>query len=158
MAFSAMLPSPLFFPPVRWMRNLPQSSEESLTLAQWCERAGVPCRASGEWINRRVSWWRSAEMEIEAEPGYMSPVRIGVPSGVARHGGVEIARHILQVLAYSTLFDSVARESVRGIPWARNHVQRGRPKSSNPMSNAQRQRNYREGKRQSAAMNASVPE
>lgn len=139
-----MLISPLFFPPATYRPQVPLDPGRCQALHDLCRVAGIPCRASGGWIDRKVGWQEAALLTIQAQPGYMGDVLVGVPPRVVRRGEVEISRYLLQVLAYSELFDGVARESVRGVAWARHLAKPGRPPSATPRSNAQRQRDWRE--------------
>jgi hypothetical protein len=138
-----MLPSPLFFPPACYRPVIQSDASRTHTMRALCDLAGIPCRASGSWVDRLVGWFEDDQLTIQAQPGYTGDVLVGVPHRVARHGLTEISRYLLQVMAYSELFDGVARESVRGVPWARHIAQSGRPPSAITKSNAQRQREWR---------------
>lgn len=144
-----MLPSPIFFRPAQWTFDLNTYAHEAKPLNEWCDIAGIPCKASGEWIKRAISWFpmKTDDHEILAEPGFCDAVRFGVPAYVVRHGDVEIARWILQAMAYSQLFDGVARESVKGVAWARHISNKGRPRLAAPKTGAQRQKRFRDNKK-----------
>lgn len=140
-----MLPSPIFFPPVHYTRDLGCDGCSVLTLEGLCEVAGIPCRASGDWVQRRV-FWRAEPKGVEyvrALPGYTGDVLVSVPESVTRHGDGEVARYVLQVVAYSNIMDEVARESLRFVPWARNFRFPGRPRSVRAKTAAERQRLWR---------------
>lgn len=115
-----MLPSPLFFAPARYVPLVHMDEACVRSIRKWCDIAGIDCKASGAWVERRVGWMETPEMTLTAQPGYVGDVLIGVPSRVVKHGEKEIARYVLQVMAYSELFDGVVRESVRGVTWARH--------------------------------------
>jgi hypothetical protein len=138
---------PLFFPPVRYRASLDRVGRGlRLTVEQLCARAGVPCRASGAWVDRPVIVCLGERAGIEAEPGDWSPVRVVVPTGVA----AQRYRWALGAMAYA-VHDPVARESVRAAPWARPAMPRGRPRRGAALSGAQRQRRHREKLRRVAA-------
>lgn len=130
----------IFFPAPRYRPRL--DHPVAATVRQLCERAGVPCKASGAWCDRGVSWETGPELAIMAEPGYTGQVHVVLPADKAR-GGRAVARNLLLVLAYG-LHDGVAKESVRGVDWARRITPRGRPPALRAKSNAQRQREWRE--------------
>lgn len=140
---------PLFYPPARYVAKL--NLAHAITLRDLCELAGVPCRASGDWVTRRVEIVLGGDLplSIEAEPGYKGAVRIRVPGGDAVLGQPAY-RIALGALAYG-LMDGVARESIRGAPWAKPAVPRGRPRTGVAQAPAERQRRYRERQRDRSA-------
>ena len=135
---------PLFFPPIAYTPTLPAGNAQGL--ASLCAQAGVPCRASGAWCQRQVSWAEGEEMAIQATPGSMGQVHVVLPKKLPPR---ERARWLLVVMAYA-VFDGVARESVRGVDWSRNITPRGRPKAPRAKTNAERQRAWRERNKQVA--------
>lgn len=142
---------PLFYPPVRYTPRLER--QDGVSLRELCERAGIACRASGEWIERKVSWEpvsEDAPMTITAEPGHTGAVHVRLPTRQPQSITPKaVARQLLLAMAYG-VFDGVARESVRGIEWSRRLTPRGRPRSVRPQSGAERQRTWRERQRQEA--------
>ena len=129
--------SPIFFPKAKYVPTL--STGGAVTLRQLCADAGIPCRASGAWCDRMVTYYEADCMEIWAMPGPQGSVLMSLPKGMTKK---ENARMALLVMAYG-LFDGVARESVRGVDWARKIKPAGRPKSCLAMSNKERQRAWR---------------
>lgn len=133
---------PLFFPDVRYVPRL--SRDGAMTLEELCELASVRCQALGAWVRRPVILLEvapGAKPWIQAEPGGWGAVQIGVPR---TKGSKHAARWALGALAYSGLFDQVARASVFGQDWARIEVSRGRrPDGLRPLSNSERQRRHR---------------
>lgn len=77
---------------------------------------------------------------IQKEPGNYGKVKIiaSFPRDKRKK-----ARLALYILAYG-LFDLVARESIRGSPWAKINPPAGRPRIAKAMSNAERQRRFRQ--------------
>lgn len=129
----------IFFPAPGYRPRLEQAPQA--TVRQLCERAGVACKASGARCERGVSWKKGRELAIEAEPGHVGRVHVVLPSNKARSDQVA-ARNLLLVLAHG-LHDGVAKESVRGVDWARRIAPCGRPRALRPKTNAQRQRDWR---------------
>ena len=129
----------LFFPPTQYVPRLPQG--ESASLLEWCRRAGIPCKASGEWIQRQVTARVGNEWNIQAEPGPMGAVLLTLPAK-KRMSDQYVAREVLNAMAYA-LFDGVARESVKGQAWWRQLAAAGRPKSGRAKSTTERQRAWR---------------
>jgi hypothetical protein len=127
---------PLYFPTPRVVERL--DGRGARPLHEWLARAGLPCRASGAWIDRPVRVV-PGQSGIEREPGDWGRVRIGVPAGLSAR---DEARWAIAAMAYG-LVDLVARESIRGQPWARPAAARGRPPSGTAKSNRERQRAYR---------------
>lgn len=131
--------TPLFYPPPRYRAALPLPAAGTLSVRELCALAGVRCRASGGWTERRIQVVRADGYAIEAEPGGWGAVRIAVPR---RLKPIEAHRHALAALAFG-LMDLVARESIRGQPWARPAPPRGRPATGIARTNAERQRAHR---------------
>lgn len=75
---------------------------------------------------------------IDAMPGSTGTVCVTTPIREPE----ERARYVLGALAYG-LHDLVARESVRGVAWAKPAPPKGRPKALLALNNAERQRRYR---------------
>lgn len=129
---------PLYFPSPIYVTHL--TLAKAVALRELCATAGVACKASGAWTSRPVELRYAPEPFIHAEPGGWGAVRVGVPTHHARTRQSS-ARYGLGALAYG-LFDQVARESIKGQPWARIES-RGRPKSGKARTPAQRQRQFR---------------
>jgi hypothetical protein len=128
--------TPIFYPTPRIVQRVDTSG--AMTLRELLSLAGAPCRASGRWTERLV---RIAPgiAGIEREPGDWGAVRIGVHAGLSTR---DAARYAAAAMAYG-LMDLVARESLRGQPWARPAPARGRPRTGTAMTNRERQRLYR---------------
>lgn len=117
---------------------------ELLPLATLCERAGVACRASGAWIERKVRLITESdrnEISVQKEAGDWGEVRIFMPPQKNKQDAYRLA---LSVMAYS-VFDYVARESIRHAEWRKIPSPKGRVKNSlkAPLTNAERQRLHR---------------
>lgn len=136
---------PFQFPVPRYSAHLRLTKPQ--TLLGLCEQALVPCRASGEWTQRKVGVVCGDALQIEAEPGYLGAVRITVPS--TECDPVDRARLALGALAYG-LFDGVARATVAGQSWAKPAKPAGRPKTGRALTTAERQRRFRERRRDRA--------
>lgn len=130
---------PLFFPPAVYVRDLSDDSIGAQSLRSLCEDAGVPCRASGAWTERRIVVVAGLRYRIEAEAGGYGLVKVEVPADLTP---LDQKRHALGALAYG-LMDLVARESLRGAVWARPAKPRGRPSRGMALSTKERQRRYR---------------
>ncbi|MFN3566675.1 MAG: hypothetical protein ACK4V1_11910 [Burkholderiaceae bacterium] len=132
MAIELFLPLPRFVPAL--------SRARALTLREVCERAGVPCRASGAWTQRPIRILaRGNGLSVVAEPGSWGAVQIEVPRGTSERTAARLA---LGILAYG-LLDRVARESIRGAPWAKPPAPRGRPRTGTALNVRERQRRLR---------------
>lgn len=150
---NAIMSLPVFFPPVRFQRAIVESG---IPLSALCQLAGLHCKAIGRWVNREIVVRQanaSAEESIVCEPGDWQKVLIATPIGVANDQAR--ARWALGALAFA-IFDGVARASIAGQPWARAAMPRG---PSTPkrvaMSNAQRQRRWRQRERMRSMPGAS---
>jgi hypothetical protein len=106
---------PVFFPAPRYVTRI--DIADAVPLHELCTRAGVTCQGLGAWTARPVVLRRGDALAIEAMPGYASPVAITLPTSLTEEQ--EVARLALGALAYSTLFDQVARASIRGAEWSR---------------------------------------
>ena len=84
-------------------------------MRQLCEAAGVPCKATGEWTKRIVCIFTSDEISAIREPGDWGVVWLNVPNNLSK---IDRSRFALAYLAYGVL-DPVARESIKGLVWAR---------------------------------------
>jgi hypothetical protein len=131
---------PLFFPPIRYVARLTPTSGAA-TLRTLCIRAGVPCRATGAWTERLVEVVVAHELGITAEPGEGAAVQIAMPRSEPR----QMARLALAAMAYA-LHDLVAKESIRGQPWATIATPRGRIRTGTALSTRERQRRFRESR------------
>jgi hypothetical protein len=100
---------PLFFPIPRIDPQAARPLHEPLA------QAGLPCRASGRWTERRITVIAGGPLDIEKEPGDWGGVRITAPASLSAQ---DAARLAVGALAYR-LMDLVARESIRGRAWAR---------------------------------------
>jgi hypothetical protein len=131
---------PLFFPTARIVVAL--ELERPVTLAELATAAGVQCRASGPWVNRKVVLVPGADF-IEREPSDWGGVRIGVPSECSPR---DQARYAIGVLAYGVM-DVVARQIVAGQSWSRPALPKGRKRTGRALSPRQRQRKKRRADR-----------
>lgn len=109
---------PVFFPAPEYIPELPCG--DSLPLRQLCRMAGVSCRASGAWTERQVRLFHADDAHREdgriiAEP-QGGTVYVYAPEMYC-DSEQDMARYALGALAYSTLFDLVARESIKFAPW-----------------------------------------
>ena len=136
---------PLFFP---IPRPVPQVASTGPTLREWCASAGVPCRATGRWTERRLAARPDEIGFIDYEPGDGS-VELGVPARFAR-SPQQLARYVLGAAAFA-LFDHVARESIRGALWARVENPRGPKFSGTALSARERQAKRRARLRQTVS-------
>ncbi len=112
--------------------------EKPLTVRTLCGLAGVRCRASGQWTERKVEITAGSPIEVVAEPGDWGSVRIAIQSG----SKLAKARLALAIMAYS-IHDVVALESIRGAEWSRVALPRGRPKTGLALTGGERQRRFR---------------
>ena len=128
---------PFFLPPPTYLPHL--SVKKPLTLTALCKLAGVPCRASGAWIEREVEIVSGRELSIVAEPGDWGRVRIVMPASDRTY----TARFALVVMAFA-LHDLVARESIKGAPWAAVTPPRGRRKTGRALTVRERQQRFRQ--------------
>ena len=132
---------PLFYPKVQYVDL---SEEEGwITLEELCQNANVLCRASGPWTKRRIKMTASdnGDLFIKAH-GSRSDVWVQHPP----LNGQDAFRWVLGALAYSTLFDGVARESIKNEKWTTIGRPKGRPKSKMALSGKERARLFREKK------------
>ncbi|MDR1849577.1 MAG: hypothetical protein LBQ75_06020 [Zoogloeaceae bacterium] len=111
---------PAFYPFVEYVPHLPR--EGAIPLRELCGMGGVPCRASGPWIERPVLMLQTAadfpEGRLRAEPGYRSAVEVHVPHSFC-DTQQSMARYALCALARSALGDLVSQESIKNAAWAR---------------------------------------
>ena len=141
---------PLFFPHQKYVPSLPSAG--AAPLHALCSQAGVPCKASGRWINRPVAiYFDKAHPNgyIWAEP-QGGAVRIAVAHDYAS-SPQKMARYGLGAMAFA-LFDLVSRESIRGCEWSNIAPPRGRPHAAKPLSTKERQRIFRERKRAASSI------
>lgn len=129
--------TPLFFPPPRIVEHI--DTRGAHTLREVLAEAGAPCRASGSWTERLISIVPHHQSRIEKEPGDWTPVRILLPAGLSAR---DAARYAVAAMAYG-LMDLVARQSIRGQPWAKPARARGRPPTGAARTNRERQRAFR---------------
>ena len=136
---------PLFLPIPVYAPIAP--SANAMTIRALCARAGVACKASGTWVNRPIDIVTrpNAPLSVVAAPGDWGVVRITQPET----NRVKAAQVALAVMAYA-IHDVVCRQSIAGQPWAKIAMPRGRLKKARVASNAERQRKFREGKRENA--------
>ena len=138
---------PLFFPPPIYRAITPSTGGVTVPIRALCELAGARCKASGDWTRRPVelvSGGANSAIRIEAAPGGWGLVRITLPFD--RVNQQPAARLALAAMAFAVM-DPVCRQSIANEVWARPSAPRGRPKSSAAMSNAERQRRFREKSR-----------
>ena len=148
--------TPLFFPIVQYVPRL--ELRNSLSIRELCSNAGVACRASGVWTERKVEVICGMRAQVLAEPGDWGSVKITIASkpgasfpAVARSWSLgmpvsrterEQARYALAVLAFS-LHDLVAKESIKGQPWLQVSPPKGRPRTGKALTTRERQIRYR---------------
>jgi len=106
---------PAFFPQPRYVKSIDLAG--AVPLSVLCTRAGVVCQGVGAWTERAIVLRLGSSLAIDAMPGYASPVAITLP--LPSTEDQEAARLALGCLAYSSLFDQVARASIRGTEWSR---------------------------------------
>ena len=151
---------PLFLPQPTYVKLPLTNAGELITLKELCEKLKTPCRASGLWVDRLV---RIILIEnnlktendlntnnlnkkttlplIEKESGDWGEVRITLLSKQFK-SQTKIYQMALGIMAYS-VFDLVARESIRGLPWAKVSAPKGKPRARSPLSSKERQRRFR---------------
>jgi hypothetical protein len=105
---------PLFFPDVEYVAQIPR--EGAVTIEHLCTQAQAPCTGDGAGRLAVVLDAGDQEPWIRAEQDKGGVVEIGVPPLL---DDVTRARWALGALAYSGLFDRVARAATRGQAWAR---------------------------------------
>jgi len=123
------------------------SRQDAIALDDLCVRAQVRCEAVGAWTKRPVMLVDAGAQDpwIRAEPGDWGAVEIGVPPLGSE---IRMARWALGALAFSALFDQVARATVAGKEWAKIERPRGPPpEARRPLTSAERQRRFRAGAR-----------
>lgn len=125
-----------FLPQPKFVAQIPL--DNYLEIASLCERAKIPCAASGNWTKRKIEISYSNHLQIEAEPGDWGTVKISM----RKSSKLLEARLALLILAYS-LHDLVAKQSIKTHPWAKIPLPKGRIKTGKAMSNAERQRKFR---------------
>ena len=119
--------TPFFIPPAHDVPLV--RADDSYSLRDLCAIAAVPCRGSGAWTNRKVSFQHRTALKIVAEPGDWGSVLIEcvVTDPILR------SRLALQILAYS-IHDLVAKESIRGAAWNTLSPPKGRPKKARALT------------------------
>ena len=127
---------PLFFPSPEYVPRI--EAHTPFTTEALCTLAGVACKASGPWTQRRVGIVTGDGLRIWVA---VTPGREVLIQATQRTPQA-MARFALGALAYS-VFDLVARQSIAGQPWSRVAPPPGRPKSRSAKSNAERQRQWR---------------
>ena len=130
--------TPLFFPIAAYVSRL--SGSGYLSLRTWCEQAGIRCQATGPFAERPIRLRRGRVFSIVAEAAPSSRVEIEIPRGPSAQAA---ARLLIAALAYS-LMDVVARQSIRGVAWARLSPGAGRPRTGRAKTNRERQRELRQ--------------
>lgn len=148
---------PLFFPPVRYVKRLrlerlhPRDSHRDshgyshvMTLESLCHKAGVPCRGTGLWIQRKVKLVPGSNIDLTAEAGDWGKVQVRIP-GLLKNISRKDARLAVAALAYA-LHDLVAKQSLLGNKWAQIKAPPGRPCHRQALTNKERQRRFREKK------------
>lgn len=111
------------------------------TIKELCDDARISCKATGEWVHRKVF----------IHHGDTARIAVDIDGSVAiettKRTRSSIAREALLLLAYG-VFDLVARESVKGLPWSRATPPAGRPKTGVALNNAERQARFRSKRHQ----------
>lgn len=105
---------PLYFPEVEYVPRI--SPDQAVTLKHLCVLAKAVCTGEGSDRLAVVIDAGGQEPWIRAEHEKGGVVEIGVPPF---EDDVACARWVLGALAYSPLFDKVARAAVRGQAWSR---------------------------------------
>ena len=139
---------PVNLPPTSVVAIAPDG--ESHTVESLCREAGIACRVTGPSTQRRVNLRYGRIITACREPGASGTVTLELPERVP-HKRALLA---LGVLAYS-VFDYVARESMRGLPESRPSTPRGRPRKPLPVPGAERQRAWRERRSKIATRSVS---
>jgi hypothetical protein len=129
---------PLFLPIPTYADLAPPA--KALTIRALCARAGVACKATGQWVDRPVELVlkTNAAPNVVAAPGDWGVVRITH----AETDKVKAAQFALAVMAYA-MHDLVCRQSIAGQAWAQIALPRGRLRKPKAASNAQRQQQFR---------------
>ncbi len=141
--------TPLFIPAVTYVRKL--ALERPITLRQLCRRAGIICRASGPWTERKVEIVRGETLRIFAEPGDWGALQIQTPVTGTRTR----ARLALEILAYG-VHDLVARQSLLAHEGPGLRPPRGRPRKAHALNARERQRRFREKMRTARILSADT--
>ena len=110
-----------------------------LTVHSLCDMAKIECRVTGPSTERKVFLKVGDHIEATREPGPMGVVTLTLPPGDDKSRSCLA----LGILAYS-VFDYVARESMRGRPEAKSALPLGRPRKVHPATGAERQRRWRQ--------------
>ena len=126
-----------FFSPIIYISEL--KLVNACSIAELCQRVNIPCLASGDWTQRKVEIRHGEILIIEAEPGDWGAVRLTIKKSTK----TKEAQTALLILAYA-LHDLVAKESIKNLPWSKVPVPRGRIRTGKALSNAERQRIFRE--------------
>lgn len=126
-----------FFTPTNYVSELKLLKPHSI--AELCERVNIPCLASGNWTQRKVEIRYGEILTIEAEPGDWGAVRLTIKKSTK----IKEAQTALLILAYA-LHDLVAKESIKNLPWSKVPVPRGRIRTGKALTNAERQKIFRE--------------
>ena len=129
--------STFFIAPTQYQKDL--KLECPFTLRELCELAGVRCKATGAFTDRKVELAEGEEIRVLAEPGDWGRVKIFLKTGSKK----SMAMQALIVMAYG-LHDLVAKESIRGESWVKLKAPVGRPKCTKPLLNKERQRRFRD--------------
>jgi hypothetical protein len=129
--------NPFFIPPVKYVPTL--VSSKFYTIRALCAQAGVLCRASGSWTQRKVQVVYASTLGILAEPGDWGAVRVEIPEKRLKQRS-QIA---LYLLAYG-LHDLVAKQSIMQAEWNEVNAPRGRPRCGGALPSRDRQRRFRE--------------
>ncbi len=125
-----------FYPPIIFLNSI--KLNKPLSIARLCSQLKIPCKASGDWIERKVEIKYGQQLIIESEPGDWGAVRITMKKSTV----VKEAQTALLVLAYA-LHDLVAKESIKNLTWSRIPVPMGRIKTGKALSNSERQQRFR---------------
>ena len=132
---------PVLFPSVGITKNIRKGQKS--TVRTLCLEAGIECKVTGAAAEREVYLHVSPKLEAMREPGAYGRVSIGSPEKDVRKRAIVA----LGILAYS-VFDYASRESLRGRPEVRCALPVGRPRKSKPLRGAERQRRWRNRKKQ----------
>lgn len=132
---------PAFMPSVQIVPKI--ARQHPCTVRALCQEAGIECRVTGPSTERKI-YLHADNLDVIREPGATGSVAIGLPEKLWNASDKKPRAVLaLGILAY-TVFDYVARESMRGRPEAQMALPAGRPRKAHPLSGAERQQRWRE--------------
>ena len=128
----------LWYPIPRYRSKLEEVGLKT-TVSGLCEANGIPCKMEGPGAKRAVFIVKSDTPFIDCTP-HQQEVCIGTRHAVKTKAAKKYA---LAAMAYA-VFDLAARESVRGLKDFYEIKLIGRPRTGRVLSNAERQRKFRQ--------------